>query len=134
MGLGPRRHAVAQHLCERPDMVWQSCTFNHNVAREAKIWLKTAVTLPIGLQNWNHRFAVNLSHKAQICDSIDLFRRDLDPSALRWEVWFCKTISVVTSYKYRIMNAILKLNILKASVPRVHLQRYASNFANLWVK
>src|SRR5262249_7249808 len=35
---------------------------------------------------------LNLSHKAQICDSIDLFRRDLDPSALRWEVWFCKTI------------------------------------------
>ena len=22
------------------------------------------VTLPIGLQNWNHRFAVNLSYKA----------------------------------------------------------------------
>src|SRR6266404_3039945 len=63
------------------------------------------VTLPIGLQNWNHRFAVNLSHEAQICDSIDLFRRDLGPSALRLEVRFCKTISVVTSYKHRIMNA-----------------------------
>jgi len=24
----------------------------------------TPVTLPIGLQNWNHRFAVNLSYKA----------------------------------------------------------------------
>src|SRR5262249_6197697 len=65
------------------------------------------VTLPIGLQNWNHRFAVNLSHKAQICDSIDLFRRDPDPSALRLEAWFCKMISVVTSYKRRAMNASL---------------------------
>ena len=63
------------------------------------------VTLPIGLQDWNHRFAVNLSHEAQICDSIDLFRRDLDPSALRLEVRFCKAIAVVTSYKHRIMNA-----------------------------
>jgi hypothetical protein len=28
----------------------------------SKVFYKIVVTLPIGLQNWNHRFAVNLSH------------------------------------------------------------------------
>jgi hypothetical protein len=42
--------------------------------RNGALSARKIVTLPIGLQNWNHRFAVNLSHKAQICDRADLFR------------------------------------------------------------
>src|SRR6266436_2662106 len=41
----------------------RDCHLTHKSATSAKICVKRAVTLPIGLQNWNHRFAVNLSYK-----------------------------------------------------------------------
>jgi len=36
----------------------------YSLERQNVVKMYRFVTLPIGLQNWNHRFAVNLSYKA----------------------------------------------------------------------